>query len=68
LSVVALAPAILVFLVTADRTRPCRSARPLLLPAAVLVLAFGALYYLEHYRDPNYAGSRSASLPHKKIL
>jgi hypothetical protein len=27
-----------------------RSARPLALPAAALVLAFGALYYLEHCR------------------
>jgi hypothetical protein len=54
LSVVALAPAILVFLATADPSRPWRSARPLALPTVALVLAFGALYYLEHYRDPNY--------------
>ncbi|MGA7575679.1 MAG: hypothetical protein WBV31_04830 [Terriglobales bacterium] len=50
LSIVALAPAILVFLLTADWRKPWRSARPLAFPAGALVLAFGALYYLEHYR------------------
>ena len=49
LSVAALLPAILIFLATADWKRPWRSARPLVLPAAALALAFGALYYLEHY-------------------
>jgi hypothetical protein len=50
LAIVALVPAILLFLATADWTQPSRSARPLAIPATVLVLAFGALYYLEHYR------------------
>jgi hypothetical protein len=49
LSIVALVPMILLFLTTADWKEPLRSARPLAVPAVVLVLAFGALYYLEHY-------------------
>jgi hypothetical protein len=49
LSIVALVPVIFLFLATADWRRPLRSVgRPLGIPAAVLVLAFGALYYLEH--------------------
>jgi hypothetical protein len=50
LCIVALAPTILLFFVTADWRRPIQSARTLVFPAAALVLAFGALYYLEHYR------------------
>jgi energy-coupling factor transporter transmembrane protein EcfT len=50
LSIVALVPIILLFLATADWRQPLRSARPLVFPAAALVFAFGALYYLEHYR------------------
>ncbi|MGC2696949.1 MAG: hypothetical protein WA738_14280 [Candidatus Angelobacter sp.] len=50
LSVVALVPTILFFLATADWKQPWRSARPLALSSAALLLAFGALYYLEHYR------------------
>ncbi len=50
LSIVALVPMILLFLATADWKQPWRSARPLSFPAAALVLAFGALYFLEHYR------------------
>ncbi len=57
LSIVALAPMILLFLATADWTRPLRSLRPLAISGGALVLAFGALYYLEHYRDPNYRTS-----------
>ncbi len=49
LAIVLLVPMLLLFLATADWKRPRRSARPLALPAAALVLAFGALYYLEHY-------------------
>jgi hypothetical protein len=49
LSIVALVPMILLFLATADWKRPLRSARPLTVPAVALVLAFAALYYLEHY-------------------
>ena len=50
LSIVALVPMVLLFLATADWRQPWRSARPLAFSAAALVLAFGALYYLEHYR------------------
>ena len=50
LSIVALVPTILLFLATAHWRQPLRSARPLAFPAAALVLAFGAPYYLEHYR------------------
>ncbi len=49
LSILALVPTILLFLATADWKQP-RSARPLTFSAAALVLAFAALYYLEHYR------------------
>lgn len=52
LAIVLLAPTILVFLATGDWSRPIRTARPLMFSAAVLALAFGALYYLEHYRNP----------------
>jgi cytochrome bd-type quinol oxidase subunit 2 len=50
LSIVALVPMIILFLATADWRLPWRSARLLAVPAGALVLAFGALYYLEHYR------------------
>ena len=50
LSIVALVPAILLFLATADWKQPLRIARLLVFPVAVLVLAFGALFYREHYR------------------
>jgi hypothetical protein len=50
LSIVALTPSFLVFFVTADWKQPLRTGRLLAFPAVALVLAFGALYYLEHYR------------------
>jgi hypothetical protein len=50
LSIVALVPTILLFLLTANWREPSRIARPLAVPAAALVLAFAALYYLEHFR------------------
>jgi len=50
LSIVALMPMTLLFFGTADWKRPSRSVRPLAFPAAAVVLAFAALYYLEHYR------------------
>lgn len=50
LSIVGLLPVILIFLATADWTRPLRSVRHLAFPAVNLLLAFGALYYLEHFR------------------
>ncbi len=50
LSIVALLPMGLLFLATADWKAPLRSTRILVIPASVLLLAFSALYYLEHYR------------------
>ena len=50
LSIVAVALSTLIFLITADWRQPLRSILPLAFPAAALVLAFGALYYLEHFR------------------
>ena len=52
LAIVALVPTGFLFLATADWTQPVRTARRLALPAAAVVLAFGALYYLEHYYYP----------------
>jgi hypothetical protein len=54
LSIVALVPMILLFLVTADWKQPWRSIRALAFPAAFLIAAFTALYYLEHYFYPQY--------------
>ena len=49
LSILALVPVIFLFLATADWRHPLRRVgRPLAIPTAALVLAFGALYYLEH--------------------
>jgi hypothetical protein len=50
LSIVALVPMILLFFGTTDWKHPSRSVRPLAFPAAAVVLAFAALYCLEHYR------------------
>ena len=50
LSIAALLPTILLFVFTADWKQAGRSARPLAFSGAALVVAFGALYYLEHYR------------------
>jgi hypothetical protein len=50
LSIVALTLSAILFLATADWKQPLRTVRPLAFPAAALVLAFGALYYLEHLR------------------
>ncbi len=52
LSIVALVPAGFLFLATADWAQPVRTVRHLAFPAAVVVLAFVALYYLEHYYYP----------------
>ena len=52
LSIVALLPAGFLFLITADWAQPVRIMRRLAFPAAVVVLAFAALYYLEHYFYP----------------
>jgi hypothetical protein len=48
LSILALVPAGLIFLVTADWTDRVRTLRPLAIAAALTVLAFAALYILEH--------------------
>ncbi len=57
LSIVALLPTGLLFLATADWTQPGRTVRRLACPAALVVLAFAALYYLEHYFYPAHYGS-----------
>ena len=49
LSVVALVPTIILFLATADWKKPSRNSRLLAFTAVAMALAFGALYYLEHY-------------------
>ncbi len=54
LAIVLLAPVIMIFFATADWTQPARSARPLAIPATAVVLAFAALYYLEHYFYPQH--------------
>jgi uncharacterized YccA/Bax inhibitor family protein len=54
LVVVALVPTGLLFLATADWTQPMRAVRRLAFPAAVIILAFAALYYLEHYFYPTH--------------
>jgi hypothetical protein len=58
LSIVLLALTTILFLGTADWTEPWRTARPLVVSAVVLALAFGALYYLENFRDPHYQGAK----------
>jgi len=50
LSIAALVPVTLLFFATANWRSPLRTVRPLTLPAVTLLLAFAALYYLEHYR------------------
>ena len=48
-SVVAFVGMLLVFVATTDWKRPLRSARALVIPMAVLICSFTALFYLEHY-------------------
>ena len=50
ISLVLLFPTLIIFLATADWTHPARNARPLILSAAAVTIAFAALFYLEHYR------------------
>lgn len=52
LAIVFMAPTMLIFLATADWTQPLPIARRLALPVAILVVAFAALYYLEHVFYP----------------
>ena len=54
LAIAALVPMGSLFLATANWARPVRIARRLAFPAAVVVLAFAALYYLEHYFYPTH--------------
>ncbi len=49
LCIVMLVPTILLFLGTADWKRPRQSLRSITIPAVMLLVAFGALYYLEHF-------------------
>ena len=48
LTVALLVPAMLAGVMTWDRARPLRTAWPLALAAAALVVSFAAVYYLEH--------------------
>lgn len=50
LSIAALVPTLIAFLLTADWKKPARTLRPMIFSAATLTLAFVALFYLEHYR------------------
>jgi cytochrome bd-type quinol oxidase subunit 2 len=50
LSIMSLVPVVMIFIASADWKQPLRSARPLAFTAITLMLAFGALFYLEHYR------------------
>jgi hypothetical protein len=50
LSIVALVPATLLYLATADWGQPLRSVRALAFPFATVAVAFAALYFLEHVR------------------
>ena len=50
LSIVALVPMGILFLATADWTRPSRNVRRLAFPTVVVVVAFGVLYYFEHLK------------------
>ncbi len=52
LSIAALVPTGLLFLATADWTKPLQIVRRLAFPAAAVVLAFGILYYFEHIYYP----------------
>jgi uncharacterized BrkB/YihY/UPF0761 family membrane protein len=56
LSIVALLPVTLVFVATADWSRPSRSAWPLAVAIVATGLAFVALYYLEHVYYPGQLG------------
>jgi hypothetical protein len=57
LSIVALLPTALMFLATADWTRPWRIVRTLVVPAAAVVAAFALLYYIEHYYPSHHPGA-----------
>ena len=50
IAVALLVPAGLVFLLSADWRKPVRVGLRLLAPAIALIIAFSALYYMEHMR------------------
>ena len=50
ISIALLFPTLIIFFITADWRRPATSVRALIPPAAVLTIAFAALFYLERYR------------------
>lgn len=50
IAVAAFVPAVLTFLATFSGKGPRRSGRPIFASGALLIVAFGALYYLEHFR------------------
>jgi heme/copper-type cytochrome/quinol oxidase subunit 4 len=50
IAIVLLVPSLLIFLTTTDRSQPSRIAKRLALPSMALVVAFVALFYLEHSR------------------
>jgi len=50
LSVVGFVPVFLLFLVTCESRRPRRFLQLLAIPLTTFSIAFGALYYLEHWR------------------
>lgn len=50
LSIVALAATVVLFVATTDWRQPWRGARTMGVSAVLTLAAFGALYYLEHYR------------------
>jgi heme/copper-type cytochrome/quinol oxidase subunit 4 len=49
LAIVALVPTLVLFFVTAGEKKPVVIARALSVPGALVVIAFAALFYLEHY-------------------
>jgi hypothetical protein len=54
LAIVALVPVGLIFLVTADWAQPLRSMRRLALPAAMVLLAFSLVFYVEQIYYPSH--------------
>ena len=63
LSIVAFVPMLLLFFATGDWSQPLRSVRPLAISAVALILAFVALYYLEHHRQMPPCGNQTAGQP-----
>jgi uncharacterized membrane protein YozB (DUF420 family) len=55
LTIVLTALAGILFLTTADWRQPRQPSRAIALPASALLLAFAALYYLEHFYYPMHA-------------